>query len=263
MHIMKCEIILDYLEQKYPLSYAEEWDNVGLLVGSREKEVHKVFLALDLTEELLEEAASFGADLILTHHPMIFRGMKRITADSSVGRKVLELIRRDISCYAMHTNYDVRAFAGDSGDRIRLKNQTVLSVTAGDGETAEGFGCVGDLEEEMTLRRYALRVKEWYGLSDVKIYGNPDTVIRRAAICTGAGKSFLEQARRAGADVYVTGDIDHHTGIDAVADGICVIDAGHYGTEAVFGEEMEKVLRHAFPKLEIRRERVRCPYILL
>lgn len=260
---MRCSEIILFLEKKYPASCAEDWDNVGLLVGNDQKEVRKVFLALDLTESTLQEACAFGADMVITHHPMIFSGMKKINNHTFTGRKILKLIQEDIAYYAMHTNYDVMGMAEASGNLIQLQEQQVLSVTFGEEGREEGFGRVGNLKEPLSLGAYAECVKKWYRLSDVRVYGNLEQTVRRAAICTGSGKSFLGKAICAGADVYVTGDIDYHTGIDAVAQGIAVIDAGHYGTEYIFAENMESVLRGAFPELQIQKAEVRVPYTIL
>ena len=125
---MKCKDIIKWLEEKYPVSYAEDWDNVGLLVGSDEKEVKKVFLALDLTEETLGEAVSLGADMIITHHPMIFSGIKKINNHSFTGRRILSLVEHGISYYAMHTNYDVKGMASLSAEYLKLQDTRVLSV---------------------------------------------------------------------------------------------------------------------------------------
>lgn len=124
-------------------------------------------------------------------------------------------------------------------------------------------GRVGELPQEMTLREYAKLVKESLKLNDVKVYGDLDGKVKRAAVCTGSGKSMIQDAIRAGADVYVTGDIDHHTGIDTVAQGMALIDAGHYGTEYVFMDAMKKELTQAFPNLKISCAKVKSPYTIL
>ena len=131
-----------------------------------------------------------------------------------------------------------------------------------DGATV-GFGRVGKIPSEMTLREYALLVKKNLKLSDVKVYGNPKQRVKTAAVCTGSGKSMISDVLAAGADVYVTGDIDHHTGIDTVAQGLCIIDAGHYGTEYIFMEDMKERLERAFPTLQVTCAQVKSPYIIL
>jgi len=100
-------------------------------------------------------------------------------------------------------------------------------------------------------------------LNDVKIYGDPDTQVEKAAICTGSGKSMIADVLAKGAQVYVTGDIDHHTGIDAVAQGLTIVDAGHYGTEYIFMKAMEKVLKEQYPNLQITCAKVQSPYMIL
>ena len=224
---MKAYELTSWLEKKYPSDAAEDWDNVGLLAGDDTNEISHVFLALDLTIE-------DGADMIITHHPMIFSGIKKINNHSFTGRKILTLIQKGIVYYAMHTNYDVLGMADLSADYTKMHDTTVLSITEEREGEVQGFGRVGKLPREMTLREYAQLVKESLKLNDVKVYGNLDSMVKCAAVCTGSGKSMIKDVIKAGADVYVTGDIDHHTGIDTVAQGLALIDAGHYGTEYVF-----------------------------
>ncbi len=260
---MKVSEMIDWLEAHYPVSSAESWDNVGFLVGDDSGEVHHVFLALDLTDDILTEAIRRGADMVVTHHPMIFGGMKKINNHDFVGRKVLKLIRHQIPYYAMHTNYDILGMAQLSADYLRLTDIRILSVTKEDGGHQEGIGRVGMLPEKMTLKECALFVKESFHLSDVKAYGDLDREVSCAAICTGSGKSLLKDVLALGAQVYITGDIDHHTGLDAVEQGLCLIDAGHYGTEYIFMEAMKKQLETAFPELEISCAQVKTPYTIV
>ncbi|MBQ0001435.1 MAG: Nif3-like dinuclear metal center hexameric protein [Clostridiales bacterium] len=255
--------LLSYLEEHYPCSAAEGWDNVGLLVGDAEGEIHHVFLALDLTEPVLAEAIACGADFILTHHPMIFSGVKRINHKTFEGRKILSLIRNGITYYAMHTNYDVLGMAHISSERMGLKEVQPLEATYEDGEDVQGIGSVGTLPEKMTLRACAELVKKAFDLPEVRVFGNLDKEVVRAAMCTGSGKSMIKNALGMGAEVYITGDIDHHSGIDAVADGLCIIDAGHYGTEYMFMEEMEKELAAAFPELKLTCAGIKFPYTMI
>ena len=260
---MKVKELTEWLGGNFPAAVAEDWDNVGLLTGDDESEVKHVFLALDLTEAVLDEAIQAGADMIVTHHPMIFSGIKKINNHSFTGRKIISLVRHGISYYAMHTNYDILGMADLSADYTKMHNTTVLSVTEERNGEVQGFGRVGDLPEEMTLRAYAQLIKKSLKLNDVKVYGDLDAKVKRAAVCTGSGKSMIKDAIKAGADVYVTGDIDHHTGIDTVAQGLALIDAGHYGTEYVFMDAMKKELEQAFPKLKISSAEVKSPYTIL
>lgn len=263
LHDMKANELISRLEKIYPSAAAEEWDNVGLLVGDDEKEVSHIFLALDLTEETLAEALRAGADMIITHHPMIFSGQKKINNHSFIGRKIMTLIKNDIPYFAMHTNYDILGMADLSAEYLRLSECRVLSVTEKDENHVQGFGRAGRLAEAMTLKEYAELVKSALRLGEVKVYGSLDRMVRCAAVCTGSGKSMLQEAILAGADVYVTGDIDHHTGIDAVAQGICIIDAGHYGTEYIFMDAVKKTLLENFSELKVTCAEVKSPYTIL
>ena len=253
---MKAYELIEWLNEHHPQKFAEDWDNVGLLVGDDQKEISHVFLALDLTEPVLDEAVASGADMILTHHPMIFSGIKKINNHTFTGRKILRLIKEDIPYFAMHTNYDVIGMADLSADHLKLQDTRVLTVT-------EGFGRVGKLSHVMTLGEFGKYVKECNHIPDVRVYGDLDRKIETVAICTGSGKSMIGDVMAAGADVYVTGDIDYHTAIDTMADGLAIVDAGHYGTEYIFAEAMEKELNEAFPALKTTCASVKNPYTVL
>ncbi|MBQ8307092.1 MAG: Nif3-like dinuclear metal center hexameric protein [Blautia sp.] len=254
---MKAFELIRALQEKYPETAAEEWDNVGLQVGNDRKEVEHVFLALDVTMDVIAQAVLCGADMLITHHPMIFTSVKKINNHSDLGRKIMTLIREDIPYYAMHTNYDILGMADLSARYLNLKDTRVLAET-GEGE---GFGRVGLLPLPMSLRDCGEYVRQCLRLPDVRIYGDPDKEIRRAAVCTGSGKSFIDQAVSAAADVYVTGDIDYHTALDTMARGLALIDAGHYGTEYIFTEAMKHYLNREFPHLEVTCEEIRHPFI--
>lgn len=239
---MKCSDICTLIELEYSPEYACEWDNVGLLAGRRDKEVNKILLALDATDEVVRMAVDREADMLITHHPMIFSPVKRVTDEDMIGRRLLTLIQHDISYYAMHTNYDTRGMADLAAGLLNLQQCTVLEEV----KDGEGIGRVGILPRRMSLEECALLVKDVFRIPDVRLFGSPDRQVYSAAVCPGAGKSTMKEALRFGCDVYITGDIDHHTGIDAVDQGLCIIDAGHYGIEHIFMNDvrayLEKVL---------------------
>lgn len=260
----KCKDIIKELEAFCPPWTAEEWDNVGLLAGSDEKEVRKVYVSLDLTDEALKEASAWGADLVLTHHPLIFSAIKRINNQDFIGRRLLDLIRRDMAYYAMHTNYDICRMADLSAEYLDLSECRVLMETGTDQEgKAMGIGRVGTLPRPMNLEQCAAFVKEKLDLPQVTVYGDLLSQIHTLAVSTGSGKSMVDLAAVSGAEVLVTGDIDHHTGIDAVAKGIAVIDAGHYGTEYIYMKDMDAELGRRFPDLEVRTAGIKLPYNLI
>lgn len=260
---MKCKDIIQKIEETYPVSFAESWDNCGLLAGDRQQEVQKVFLALDVTDETLEAAEKAGADLMITHHPLIFSGIKSVTTDDFIGRRLVRLIQNRISYYAMHTNFDILGMADLSADYLKLSNREVLDITCETEERKEGIGRTGTLPERMTLKTCAEFVKKQFGLPFVKIYGNPEASVEKAAICTGSGKSFIKSVLKSRAQVYITGDMDYHSAIDAVAQGVCIIDAGHYGTEFIFMEYMKKELEEKIPELEVQTMEIIHPCEIL
>lgn len=256
---MKCSDIMKKLEELSPRSFAEDWDNVGLLVGSKEKEVHSVMLAVDATDAVIDQAILRDVDMLITHHPMIFSGLKQITDDNFVSRKVIKLIQHDISCYAMHTNFDVMGMADEAADLMQLNNCQVLDITYEDDISKEGIGRIGQLFKTMTLEECAAYVKEVFDLEVVSVYGEPETKIERAAIVPGSGADYLNKALSMGADVMITGDIKHHTGLDAIEQGISIIDGGHFGLEKIFVPYVRAFLSREFPELSIQVARQQAP----
>ncbi len=256
---MKCKDILDVIERDYPRSYAMDWDNVGLLVGSYEQEINTVYVAVDATDEVIADAVDKQADLLVTHHPMIFDPISRVNEEDFIGRRVIELIRNKISYYAMHTNYDVGRMAELAGTFLGLTDPEVLEVTTRDPEE-KGIGEIADLANPISLGTYCDRVKKAFGLDFVRVFGDLDTTIRRVAIVPGSGKSEIEYALEKQADVLVTGDIGHHAGIDAVAQGLTIIDAGHYGVENIFITDMAAWLRKHLPGLVVFEAPVKHPF---
>ena len=260
---MKCYEIIDKLESLSPTEFAEEWDNIGLLAGRRDKEVRTVYIALDATDAVIEEAVRLGADLLLTHHPLIFKKMSRVNTDDFIGRRVCELIRNDISYYAMHTNFDVMGMADAAADELSLKDRRVLDVTYEDDISKEGCGRVGELKDSMRVEALAGLVKEKFHVPNVRVFGDLDSPVRTVAVMPGSGGGFIQDALAAGADVMITGDVGHHEGIDAVAQGVAVIDAGHYGIEKLFISYMEEFMKRELPGVQIYKAEIREPFIVV
>ncbi len=259
---MKVKDVIAFLEERYPSDLAMPWDNPGLLVGDAEAEVTGILTALDATDEVIEKALSEGCSLIVTHHPMIFSPLHAVTEQDFIGRRVLRLAREGISLFAMHTNYDIAGMADLNAVQLGLMNADVLQETGEDENGACGIGRIGDLSAPVTLAEFADMVKRETRLTCVRVYGNAGAKITRAAVSSGAGKSAVADAIRKGADVLVTGDVDYHSGIDAVMQGLCVIDAGHYGTEYIFIPSVAKELAAAFP-VPVHEAEIRQPYILM
>lgn len=260
---MKCTEIIKRLEILAPPKFAESWDNVGLLVGRSTKEIKKVYLAVDATDEVIEEAIDAEADLLLTHHPLIFSPLKRVTEENFLSRRVLRLLQADMCCYAMHTNFDVMGMADAAADELSLKNRQVLYVTYEDEISKEGIGRFGRLPRAMRLDECAEYVKEIFRLPAVRVYGELDDMVEVAAVSPGSGKSVVPCAVAAGVDVLISGDIDHHTGIDLVAQGVSVIDAGHYGLEKLFVPYMKSYFTRNIPELVVEATEEKSPFSVI
>ncbi len=255
---MLCKDIMKVIETIYPKHAALEWDNVGLLVGRTEKEVNTIYVALDATDEVIDDAISCGADMLITHHPLIFSPLKTITDEHFVGGRVVKLLQHDISYYAMHTNYDVLAMSKNAGDILGLNEMEVLEVT--NEETRDGIGRIGFLSKEMSIKEVCQLVKETFNLDVVKVFGNLNQKVQRVAISPGSGKHMSEIAVKKGAEVFVTGDIDHHEGIDAVEQELVIVNAGHYGLEHIFVHDMAEFIKEKFLGIWVVESEERQPF---
>lgn len=260
---MKLRDVIENLEQLCPPQFAVSWDNSGLQVGRYEQEIRTVCLAVDATTPVIGYAVKRGADLLITHHPLLFSGLKRIHDRDYIGSRVIDLIRNDLACYAMHTNFDVMGMADAAADVLRLTDREVLEVTYEDDVSKEGIGRIGRLPEHMKLDDFAALVRDAFGLDHVIVYGDGQDTVVTCAILPGSGKEEIDLALAAGADVYVTGDVSHHAGLDAVEKGIAVIDAGHYGIEKLFVPYMRDYLKRELPGLEILTAPESGPYRLV
>ncbi len=245
---MQCRELLEKLEELAPAKYACEWDNSGFLAGRGEKEIRKVMVALDATDEVVEEAVHWKADLLLTHHPLIFKALKKVNDEDFVSRRILKLIRADICYVAMHTNFDTApgCMADLAAERLGITEGRPLEITGEKDGVFIGIGKVGQLNQAVTVEQLARQVKEQFDLEFVTVYGLDQVkgLISRVAVSPGAGGSMLNLGIASGAKAMVTGDIGHHGGIDAAAQGMAVIDAGHYGLEHIFMPFMKEYLEN-------------------
>ena len=257
---------MEQLEQLAPISYAESWDNVGLLVGREEKEVKKIMIALDASDSVVEQVVKQQADMLITHHPMIFTAMKRVTDTDFIGRRILALAGADVSYYAMHTNCDVCMMNDVAAKKIVLQTEDILETVVEDRKTGEKFGIgkVGVLKDIMSVSQLAGKVKEAFELENIRVTGDINVKVDRVAISTGSGKSMVKAAIKKGAKVLITGDMDHHTAKDALDQGLQIIDAGHYGTEHFMVEEIYHYLAEHFGKqVEIIMAKEEEPFLVL
>ena len=257
---MLCKEIIRVIEAAYPREAALDFDNVGLLAGRSEKEVNRVYIALDATDAVIDCAVRAGADMLITHHPLIFSPLKKVTDENFISRRIVKLIQNDISYYAMHTNYDVLGMAELSEKILGIRDTEVLDITRENGGIPEGIGRIGSLEQPVTLEECCVYIKHKLNLGSLKVFGDMDAKVSRLAISPGSGKSVIGAAIAKGADVLVTGDIGHHEGLDAVEQGLLVIDAGHYGTEYIFIDDMKRFLEDKLPVLQVTAAPVIHPF---
>ena len=306
---MTIEELLGILDELAPRTEQLGWDNSGLLIGHRDREVRKIYLAVDATEEVIRHAREFGADVLLTHHPLIFTKLSRVSDEDFVGRRVLELAEAGIALIAMHTNFDIHGMREAIDTKLGLHTTGMVGDDAGPGDALAGsdgacgtsagsagtcdalagsagacdaltgstgtcdalagsagtcgvevlddedrIGSIAELRKAVRLDDYAKFVRDAFGLEGVRVFGDGTTSIRRVAVCGGSGKSEIETAIRKGADLLVTGDIDHHSGLDALEQGLCIIDAGHYGLEHVFMDYMRAYLKENAPGIASEME---------
>ncbi|MEA4960315.1 Nif3-like dinuclear metal center hexameric protein [Lutispora sp.] len=347
---LKCGTVASLMDTIAPKKLAEDWDNVGLIVGDGSSSVNKIMISLDLPVWVVEEAIENNVDMIVTHHPLIFSPLKKINTDSAIGEKIIKLIKNNISVYSSHTNFDISEgglndifakqlgfektevmkpiseeklykivvfvpegfedkvmeqmsvagaghigkysscsfrvrgigtfkpgeeadpFIGEIGKLERVGEYRVETVVPeaiinnvvksmlkahpyeevaydvfemkNKGKTY-GLGRIGQLENSVTLASYAAFVKRTLDIESIRYSGSPDTKIKKVALLNGSGNSFVRSAKFSGADVLITGDMQYHQLVEALEEGICVIDAGHFGTEKIMIKTVSDYLKSA------------------
>lgn len=244
--------ILEYLESLAPAAMQESWDNVGLLCGSKNKEVKKIFVALDPFESVCREAVAAGADLLVTHHPLIFQPAKAVTDDTGVGRAILVLASHGICAINAHTNLDCAP--GGVNDTLAkavgLRNIEVVNPTGVDAQGRPwGLLRMGTVDE-MALSDFLTQVKSALGCKCLKFVdgGKP---VRKVAVGGGSCGSEWMDAVKAGCDTFVTADLKYNQYWDAKEAGLNLIDAGHFHTENPVCAVLADKLQAAFPDVEV------------
>lgn len=217
------------MSELYPKSLSCAWDNDGIMVSpDLEREVKNVLVSLDATDAAIRYAIANGFDTLVTHHPMIFRGIKSVVTDNFSGRRVLDSVLGRLSVLSFHTRLD----AADGGVNDALADILGYRPTArfGDGESPE-IGRIIEIET-MTAKEFAALVRDRLGCAAVRLNGNPDKEVTRVALCGGDGKDFVCPALIEGCDLFLTGDAGYNMAGDASEEGLVTIEAGHYHTEA-------------------------------
>ncbi|WP_434511422.1 Nif3-like dinuclear metal center hexameric protein [Desulfitobacterium sp. AusDCA] len=243
-------LIAQTIEKIAPKSWAEDWDNVGLLVGDSARRVERIILTLDATHEVVEEAKERKAQLILAHHPIMFKPLKNLRSDNQAAQIPMQLLKAEIGYYAAHTNLDQSVYSSSwtIGNSLGLERMEILAAFANEDR---GYGVIGYLPASESLESIVNKVEIYFdtlqiqinnfkqtavnlGVKKLNAYrmaGKPEQKVRKIAIVNGSGGSFVPKALFKGADLLITGDVDHHEALDAKEAGMAVLDIGHYTSE--------------------------------
>ncbi|MBC5631127.1 Nif3-like dinuclear metal center hexameric protein [Clostridium sp. NSJ-6] len=259
----KVKEIIEVMETLAPTFLKEDFDNVGLMVGDREKEVKKVLVALDCTLKVVQEAKDNNVDLIITHHPLIFRRPNNITTDTLQGKKIIELIKNNISLYSSHTNLDsAKKGLNDSiPGLLGYDTSEILETNKRDSEA--GLGRLVKLEKATTLEDIINKVKATFNINNLRVVKGKDEV-NKIAIINGSGQDFIGRAISKGADCIITGDTTYHFASDYKEMGINIIDAGHFASEQIVFFNVMKNIIDKFNDVEFILSKVEeDPYTFL
>jgi dinuclear metal center YbgI/SA1388 family protein len=248
----KIKDIIRIMEEFAPKTLKEDFDNVGLMVGDRNKEVKKILLALDCTLDVIQEAKEKRVDLIITHHPLIFRKPSSITTDTLIGKKIIELIKNDISLYSSHTNLD----SAENGLNETIVNilgystNELIEVNKMARNDNEGLGRIVRLEDFIKLEDLIEDIKEKLNVKSLKVVKGCEKV-KNIAIINGSGSDFFEKAYKKGADCIITGDTTYHYASDYKELGVSIIDTGHFSSEWIVFLQVINKLTDKLQDIEI------------
>lgn len=241
---VKVKDIAEIIEKSFPLNLAFERDNVGLLVGDKEAEISKILITCDVNEDVVKEAVSVGANLIISHHPLMFFKTSRLTESDAEQRAIRSMIKNGISLYSAHTNLD--AANGGLNDYMAsllgMTDTSIIDVTSDDSINLHGFGRMGVLKETVTLKELMNKVIKVFDADGLRYAGDLQKKVTKVAVNTGGGADILPLAAEYGCDVVITGDIKYNGYLDALTEGMCVIDIMHYDSEHIVMDFFEKFL---------------------
>ncbi len=236
--------IIDLIEIDIPLIAAEDWDNVGLQVGVPDAPVEKVLVCLELNDAVIEQAITTHCQLIIAHHPLIFKPLKSLREDQPKGRLISRLIRQNMAFYAMHTNYDHydRGLSYLLAKALLLEKIEPLIAVKPQIDQRFTLGKKGQLTVPMTAAQFAEHLKKSLSLNSVRLAGDLTKTIATVAVIAGAGMDFLAETAQSGVDAFVTGDAKYHEVVEGLHHGLLLADVGHFESEVLFAEGFAKQL---------------------
>lgn len=246
--------ILTALESFAPLSLQDDFDNAGLQIGSADDEVSGVLLCLDVTPDVLEEAVKEGCSVVVSHHPLLFKSLRRVSDETMVEKCVRLAVKNDVTVYSAHTNLD-NAEGGVNFEIARRLDLQNLSFLSPSHNGVGGSGVIGELAEKEDSRSFLLRVKQVFGVERLMCNGTLSRPIRRVALCGGAGDFLLEKAISAGADCFLTGEVHYHVYFGH-EEQIQIAAIGHYESEQYTVDLLARRLQKLFPELMIKKTKI-------
>lgn len=246
--------IYNYINEFAPFNYAETWDNVGLMLGSRGCQVKKIMLCMDVTLKVIDEAIEQGVNLIISHHPLLFSKLKTVDFDTSTGQMLLKLIKNDINVISAHTSLDVAVGGVNDtlAETVGLVGCEKLKSYIPEGLDIDmGLGKVGNLPNELSFNEFVNHIKKNLNISNLRIIGAQPAIIKKVATFCGSFDGSLASVKRHNADVLITGDIKYHTALDAREMGLCIMDVGHFASEHLIVNKLKKLLENKFKNIDI------------
>ncbi|HMO12511.1 MAG TPA: Nif3-like dinuclear metal center hexameric protein [Pirellulaceae bacterium] len=244
--------ICNYLEAYAPAELAESWDNTGLLVGDRTHTVDRLMTCLTITPESVTEAIDRQANMIVSHHPLMFRPIQQITADTPAGKMLLDLIQNQIAVYSPHTSFDSTHTGINDSIAQKLGLVEIVPIKPLTAERSNiGAGRIGCLPEPAPASQVANSIKGLFSCNSLGVVGHPDRLVAKIGIACGSGGSFLATVHQLGADLFVTGEADFHTCLQAKALDTAMLLLGHFTSERFALENLAERMRQEFPLLEI------------
>jgi len=246
--------ILDYFNEIAPWKYAEKWDNVGLMLGSRTNQVKKLMLCMDVTSKVIDDAIDQGTNLIVSHHPFLFTKLNTVDLDTMKGQQISALIKNNINVISAHTNLDVTVGGVNDtlAEVIGLTNCRILKSYIPEGIDVDmGMGKVGELISRLCFEEFISIVKKNLDICNLRLIGEPPKTVKKIAVFCGSFDVDLDIIKQHDVDVLITGDMKYHTALDVREMGLCFLDVGHFASEHLIVNKLKMLLENMFDNLEI------------
>lgn len=223
---MKIKDVIKFLEERFPLSLQEDWDNSGLQIGNIENDLTNIMISLDLDEQTIQKAKEKSCNLIINHHPFLFSSIKSIDLNEEKGKIIKDLIKNDITVFAMHTNLDIGKGGVNDNLAKLLELRDISNLDTNNENPMARFGYTN----EITAYDFSKYIKEKLNCKGLILYGDKDKKIEKVALCGGAGSDFINDAIDKNCDLIVTSDVKYHEAIDNCKK-INIVDPGHFASE--------------------------------